>query len=80
MACSETENKPSEKSLELRINQLMDQWHKDAAEAKLESYLALMHEQSVYIGTDGTENWNKPEFRAFCEPPFAKGKAWDLPA
>lgn len=77
-ACKEPMLEIELKSPKEDINQLINQWHKDAANAKLEPYLALMHQESVYIGTDGTENWNKSAFRLFCEPHFAKGKAWDF--
>jgi len=75
---SETSDRSSNDKISLAINTLMDRWHKDAANAKLEDYLALMHKSSNYIGTDGNENWTKPKFRAFCEPYFAKKKTWDF--
>jgi len=77
-SCSEFIVDSGSKELEMQINCLLDQWHKDAADAQLEPYLALMHENSVYLGTDGTENWTKTEFRSFCEPHFSKGKAWNF--
>lgn len=60
------------------INQLMTQWHQDAADSDLEDYLALMHESSNYIGTDGNENWTKEEFRVFCQPHFDRKKTWNF--
>jgi hypothetical protein len=30
----------------------------------------------VYLGTDASERWTLPEFRAFCEPYFARGQGW----
>ena len=35
-----------------------------------------MAEDSVYLGTDASERWTLPAFRAFCEPYFARGVGW----
>lgn len=37
-----------------------------------------MADSSIYIGTDATERWTKPEFIRFAKPYFDKGKAWDF--
>jgi hypothetical protein len=34
-----------------------------------------MTEDAVFIGTDATENWGKPDFQEFAKPYFDKGKA-----
>ncbi|TGD58742.1 nuclear transport factor 2 family protein [Flavobacterium humi] len=60
------------------INTTLDAWHKAAAQAKFEAYFSLMADQSVFIGTDATENWDKPAFMAFAKPYFDKGKAWNF--
>jgi ketosteroid isomerase-like protein len=60
------------------INAFLNQWHKAAAEAKFDAYFNALSEESVYIGTDPTENWNKPAFKAFAKPYFDKGKAWSF--
>ena len=39
-----------------------------------------MAEESIYIGTDATENWNKKQFQAFAKPYFDRGKAWSFKA
>ena len=61
-----------------KINFLLDQWHKDAAETNFESYFNAMTADAVFIGTDATENWNKKEFMKFSKPFFDKGKAWNF--
>jgi hypothetical protein len=33
---------------------------------------------TVVVGTDGTERWTVPQFRAYAHPHFAKGKAWTM--
>ncbi len=62
------------------INTLLDNWHKAAAEAKFNEYFNVLSEESIYIGTDATENWNKTQFMAFAKPYFDKGKAWSFTA
>lgn len=62
------------------INTLLDNWHKAAAEAKFEPYFNALSEESIYIGTDATENWNKKQFAAFAKPYFDKGRAWAFTA
>lgn len=63
-----------------QINSLLDNWHKAAAEAKFDSYFDAMAEESIFIGTDATENWNKKQFIDFAKPYFDKGKAWNFTA
>jgi ketosteroid isomerase-like protein len=60
------------------INKTLDAWHKAAAEAKFDTYFNMMAEESIFIGTDANENWNKKAFMAFSKPYFDKGKAWSF--
>ena len=62
------------------INTTLDAWHKAAADAKFDTYFNMMSEESIFIGTDATENWNKKAFMAFAKPYFDKGKAWSFTA
>lgn len=62
------------------ITYFLDQWHKAAAEANFNAYFSAMAEESIYIGTDATENWNKKQFQAFAKPYFDRGKAWSFNA
>lgn len=75
ISCNETKDISSEKK---SINQLLDNWHKAAAEANFDNYFNAMAEESIFIGTDATENWNKVEFMAFAKPYFDKGRAWSF--
>lgn len=63
-----------------KVSQFLDQWHKAAAEANFDAYFNAMAEESIYIGTDATENWKKKQFQAFAKPYFDKGKAWNFTA
>lgn len=60
----------------VKINTLLDNWHKDAAETNFENYFNAMTDDAIFIGTDATEYWNKIQFKAFSKPYFDKGKAW----
>jgi hypothetical protein len=62
------------------INTTLDAWHKAAADAKFDTYFNMMSEESIFIGTDATENWNKKAFMDFAKPYFDKGKAWSFTA
>jgi hypothetical protein len=63
-----------------QISSILDAWHKAASEANFNNYFDAMAEESIFIGTDATENWNKTDFKAFAKPYFDKGKAWNFTA
>lgn len=63
---------------ESELNSMLDQWHKDAALGRFESYFARTGADFVFLGTAPGERWNKKEFMAFCKPYFDRGKAWDF--
>ena len=76
LSCSSHQiNIASEKE---KINSILNNWHKAAAEAKFDNYFNLLSDESIYIGTDATENWNKKEFQNFAKPYFDRGKAWNF--
>lgn len=77
IGCKSLENHTNEKEV---INTLLNNWHKAAANANIESYFNAMSSESIFIGTDATENWTKPAFMAFAKPYFDKGKAWSFTA
>ncbi|MFT5863658.1 MAG: ketosteroid isomerase-like protein, partial [Flavobacteriales bacterium] len=60
------------------IDQLLVSWHKAAADADFDTYFGMMTDDSVFLGTDTTENWQNYEFKAFSKPYFDKGKAWSF--
>ena len=62
------------------IRTLLNQWHRAAAEAKFDAYFSALTTDAIYIGTDATEHWTVPAFKAFAKPYFDKGKAWDFTA
>ena len=60
------------------INSMLEAWHDAAARADYEDYFNLMAEESIFIGTDPTENWEKDAFAKWSKPYFDKGKAWSF--
>ena len=70
----------NQKNQESYINLVLNNWHKAAAEANFNNYFNAMTDDAIFIGTDATENWNKPAFIKFAKPYFDKGKAWNFSA
>ncbi|HRD47061.1 MAG TPA: nuclear transport factor 2 family protein [Caulobacter sp.] len=58
------------------IGVVLDQLHAAAAKADGPTYFALYTPDAVFIGTDAAERWTLPQFRAYAEPHFSKGKGW----
>lgn len=63
-----------------QVSQTLDTWHKAAADANFEVYFNLIADDGIFIGTDATENWTKPDFKAWAKPFFDKGKTWNFTA
>jgi ketosteroid isomerase-like protein len=70
-ACATTGGDPRSE-----VAALLDDWHDAAADADETRYFGHMSPDFVFLGTDATERWDVPAFRAFAHPYFAKGKAW----
>jgi hypothetical protein len=58
----------------------LDDLNDAAAHADEARYFAHFADDSVFLGTDATERWDLPAFRAFAHPHFATGKAWSFHA
>ena len=54
----------------------LDALHAAAARADGEAYFALYTPDAVFIGTDVTERWSLPAFRAYAQPIFSQGRGW----
>jgi len=72
------QKKQTETAEKEAINTLLDSWHKAASDANFKAYFNALSENSIYIGTDATENWTKKEFEIWAKPYFDKGKAWSF--
>lgn len=58
------------------IGAVLDELHLAASKADGPAYFASYTPDAVFIGTDVTERWTLPQFRAYAEPFFAQGKGW----
>ncbi|MDO9262210.1 MAG: nuclear transport factor 2 family protein [Flavobacteriaceae bacterium] len=61
-----------------QINMHLNQWHKDVAESNFEAYFGKMSQNSIFIGTDASENWTVQQFKDFSKPYFDQKKTWDF--
>ncbi len=59
---------------------VLDDWHAAAAAADEARYFDHLADDAVFLGTDATERWTKPAFRAYAHPHFAAGRAWTFRA
>jgi len=60
------------------ISDLIDGWHKSAAEVDQKAYFDFIDDDGIYIGTDETEIWTKLEFYEWSKPYFEKGTTWNF--
>ncbi len=58
------------------VARALDDLHASAAAADEARYFAHYADDAVFLGTDATERWDLPAFRAFAHPHFAAGTAW----
>lgn len=69
---------PPREIVDAEVGRVLDDWHDAAAKADEPRYFAHFADGGVFLGTDGTERWTVPQFRAYAHPHFAKGKAWTM--
>jgi SnoaL-like domain len=62
------------------ISKTLDNWHLAASKANFDNYMGAMTDDAIFIGTDATENWTKPQFMVYAKPHFDKGRAWSFTA
>lgn len=67
-----------ENSTKKRIAEVLNIWHRAAAKADFNKYFSYMADGAVFMGTDGSEYWQKEEFKSFSKPYFRRGKAWNF--
>src|SRR5579859_2770626 len=66
--------------VEKEIAATLDDFHDAAAKADEDRYFSHLDADSVFLGTDAKERWDKEAFQAYAHPHFAKGKAWTFQA
>jgi hypothetical protein len=63
-----------------KLDELIQNWHKAASDAKFDSYFNCLTDDFIFLGTAPGERWTKKEFQEFSKPFFDRGKAWDFKA
>ena len=58
------------------VDGALDAFHGAASRADQATYLGLLTEDAVFLGTDGTERWQGQAFRQFVQSRFSKGQGW----
>jgi hypothetical protein len=71
---------PRGPAAEQAVASALDDFHDAAARADEDRYFAHFAPGGVFLGTDATERWEAPAFRAYAHPHFARGKAWSFRA
>ena len=61
---------------EAQIAAVLDRLNAASTAADGPAYFGLFTPDARFIGTDATERWSLPEFRAYAEPYFARGRGW----
>lgn len=63
-----------------QVAMMLDSFNIAAAKADFEKYFSYYTQDAVFMGTDATEHWVKPEFMVWSKPFFDKGKVWNFTA
>ncbi|MBL8755735.1 MAG: nuclear transport factor 2 family protein [Planctomycetes bacterium] len=58
------------------VAQVLDDFHDAAAVGDEARYFAILPDDALFLGTDGTERWTGTQFRAFAMPYFERDSAW----
>ena len=58
------------------VERVLDAMHAAASAADGDAYFETFTADGRFIGTDATERWSLPEFRAYAMPYFSQGKGW----
>lgn len=64
----------------VQVAAVLDRLNVASTAADGPTYFSLFTPDARFIGTDATEHWTLPQFRAFAEPYFARGRGWSYPA
>lgn len=58
------------------VSATLDDFHHAAAVGDADRYFAILPEDAVFLGTDGTERWTGTQFRQYASRYFRRGSAW----
>ncbi|RMZ59775.1 hypothetical protein D1632_09170 [Chryseobacterium nematophagum] len=60
------------------ISKMLDDFNIAAAKADFTAYFNYFADESIFIGTDATEVWDKQAFMIWAKPYFDKKKTWNF--
>lgn len=79
LSCQEKKSPPADAAKdEKAVSALLDTLNARAARADFAGYFSLYADESVFMGTDATERWDKKQFMDWSKPIFDRGRAWDF--
>ncbi len=58
------------------VGDALDALHQAAAAADFDRYFGLYAREFVFLGTDGTERWDRVEMMDYAREPFSQGRGW----
>ena len=58
------------------ISAVLDDWHAAAAASDEERYFGHFTRDAIFLGTDASERWDVPSFRAYAHPHFSSDHGW----
>ena len=58
------------------VSRVLDSFHDAATVADEDRYFAILPEDAVFLGTDGSERWTGKQFRGFAMRYFERESAW----
>ncbi len=58
------------------VAEVLDALHEVASDADFDRYFSLYASEAVFLGTDATERWSRPEFMAYAKARFDTGTGW----
>ena len=61
----------------LTVDQVLDDWHLAASEVDADRYLGFLAEDSIFLGTDPGERWDKAQFTGYVDHYFKnENRGW----
>lgn len=71
--------RPDREASQEAVHEVLDAWHRAAAEADFERYFSYFNsDSSIFMGTDARERWTVSEFKPWSKPYFDRGRAWSF--
>ncbi len=67
---------PADQAVIQELDTFLTAWHRAAAEGNEELYFGSLAPDAVFLGTDATERWVKPELEKWAMPYFERPSAW----